>query len=163
MKNKGFTLIEIMVLTAIIGVLSGVIFFNASKSRSVAQDQARATDLVNIQNALSRYFVDKRSYPVDIYAPTGSLIPTYIGTVPRDPKTGISYAYVLIDTNGSPSSCESYHIGAIVENPGSGVTGQDTDTPNRNACTATVDFHGNAANCSGTSVVSGDPCFDLSP
>jgi prepilin-type N-terminal cleavage/methylation domain-containing protein len=62
-KNKGFTLVEIVVVVAIIGVLSSFIMANVSKSRAKGRDLQRMTDLKRLQVALRSYYLDKGFYP----------------------------------------------------------------------------------------------------
>ena len=68
-SQKGFTLIEILVVVLIISVLSGLVLgvVNSSGIRSKARDAQRKADLKQIQTALELYFADNRRYP-----PSGS-------------------------------------------------------------------------------------------
>ena len=160
--SAGFTIIEIVTIIAIISLLSSIIAFNASKSRSLARDGQRVADLTVIQNALNLYFADNKKYPPTI---TSSLA-TYLSKIPADPKDSSAYKYVGIDISSpaSPVSCESYHLGAVMENTSNSSLKQDRDVLNGSICTGSaVDFHGNATNCSGTVSVTSDPCFDLAP
>jgi len=59
----GFTLIEMMVVIAIIAILSGIIMANLSGAKGKARDSKRISDLGQIQMALSLYFDRCDSYP----------------------------------------------------------------------------------------------------
>ena len=166
-NSRGFTIIEIITIIAIISLLSSIIAVNASKSRSVARDGQRVSDLTTIQNALNLYFADNKKYPPTI---TTSLA-TYLPIIPKDPKTGSSYRYAGID-NSSPASlasCESYHLGAGMENKSNIALNQDKDSSISTACAgSTADFSGISKESTGvacfTSVlVADDQCFDLTP
>ncbi|MHB1316741.1 MAG: type II secretion system protein [Minisyncoccota bacterium] len=56
MTNKGFTLIELLVVIAIIGMLSSVVLGSLNRSRIKARDAVRASDMVQIRNALILYY-----------------------------------------------------------------------------------------------------------
>lgn len=156
----GFTLVELIIVLAIIGLIAGIIGVSATKSRSLARDTVRAADLSTIQNALNLYFADNKRYP----ATTAALTPTYLSQIPTDPLTGSSYVYAALDTNGVASTCDSYHLGAVTENAGFVGLSQDRDAPQGTACTgSSADFNGNAASCSGAGAASPDACFDLAP
>lgn len=162
LKNKvGFTIIELLVVLAVMGLLMGIVLANSLSARSLARDNQRVSDIGVIRNALGRYFVDYDSFPATL----SSLVPTYLRALPVDPRTNTSYIYAGITTLGSAASCELYHLGAVVENTGSVGLSQDSDVATvGTVCTGSAsDFHGNAAGCSGSSGVSPDPCFDATP
>jgi len=62
-KNKGFTLIELMVVISIIGLLSSVILSSVSKARDKAQNSATVQGINQYLSVLDRYFLDKGYYP----------------------------------------------------------------------------------------------------
>lgn len=120
-KNKGFTLIELIVSVTIIAVLTivGVISFSGTNKK--ARDSRRTADLENIRIALELYRQGTGStYPADDQLNT--LIPTYLKKMPQDPKGNI-YTYT--------SDGYDYSICANVEDIGS--TSEDIS-----ACTGEV-------------------------
>ena len=62
-SQQGFTLLEMMVVVAIIAVLAGVLIPNFSRARSQAQTSACVGNEKIIATALELYFTDKQSYP----------------------------------------------------------------------------------------------------
>lgn len=104
--NKGFTLIELMVTIAIIGILSGIGITSFTGARLKANDAKRRSDLVQLRNALEQYASDKGSYPstsgnwyssdpneiAGVPVKGGNwipgLAPTYIKSLPADPVGG---------------------------------------------------------------------------
>jgi len=72
--KKGFTLVELMVVIAIISLLTGIIVSNLTSSRAKARDAKRISDVGQIQLALELYFDRCKSYPV----------PEGVGVVPSD-------------------------------------------------------------------------------
>jgi len=88
-------MIELMVVMAIIGVMAATTMaINVSGNLAKGRDGKRKADLAAIQSALEIYRSDLGAYP----AGTGSLSPTYITTVPKDPKTGQAYTYTPAGT-----------------------------------------------------------------
>lgn len=66
MRNKGFTLIELMVVVAVIGVLSAVLVPQVSKMVEQARVSRTAGELTSIGNAMNVYLADVGSYPPSV-------------------------------------------------------------------------------------------------
>lgn len=62
-KQKGFTVIEMLVVVLIIGILASIVYFNASKARAIARDAERIKTLNDFSAALQLYYVDHKKYP----------------------------------------------------------------------------------------------------
>lgn len=83
-NKKGFTLVELMVVVAIIGILVviAVPIYNA------AQDNARLNacraNLRTINGAISMYYAESSGYPADVAA----LVPNYLQAEPTCPDGG---------------------------------------------------------------------------
>lgn len=99
-KIRGFTLVELLIVIAIIAILSALIMANFAASRAKARDAKRISDIAQLQLALEQYFSKNNIYP-DIDAFYGNaLAPTYISQLPKDPKTNLSTTYIYApDTN----------------------------------------------------------------
>ncbi len=99
-SQKGFTLIELMVVIAIIAVLmaGGVLaFVNAQKN---SRDARRVEDVRAISQALEQYRNTNGTYPT---ATTSINNSTYFasGTMPADPTATKAYTVALDTTNGT--------------------------------------------------------------
>lgn len=105
--ESGFTLIEIIVVLAIIGMLSGLAMTNFTTVIQKSRDGQRKADLRQIQSALEMYRADHGKYPTSVPNCSPSLkgdcssTRTYLETVPKDPSTKIYYFYKPV-TAGSP-------------------------------------------------------------
>jgi prepilin-type N-terminal cleavage/methylation domain-containing protein len=121
--NKGFTLIEMMVVISIVGLLAGAIGINAVESGQKSRDAKRQTDLRMVQTAIELYKNKYGRYPAGCrgagvwsgqqntnYAcPGGStqyiigIAPDFIPVLPVDKKLNTldsGYAY-MTNANGT--------------------------------------------------------------
>jgi type IV pilus assembly protein PilA len=60
---KAFTLIELLIVIAVIGILVAVILPNLIGMRARARDTKKKNDLVQVKNALRMYYNDYNTYP----------------------------------------------------------------------------------------------------
>jgi len=101
-NNKAFTLIEILVVIAIIGILIGLSLFGLTGARESSRDAKRKADLELIRGAIETYRSDCSTYPLALTSPlVGTTVPpsacsttnVYISALPVDPITDYSYRY----------------------------------------------------------------------
>lgn len=71
-KNKGFSLIELLVVISIIGVLTTVLVMNFVGSRERARDAQTIQNLNSLKNALRMYYNDNQSYPASLSSVVGT-------------------------------------------------------------------------------------------
>ncbi len=62
-KNKGFSLIELLVVISIIAIISAFAIPNFMGARDRAKDSAHIADMEAIKNSLRLYYNDHQSYP----------------------------------------------------------------------------------------------------
>lgn len=94
-NNKGFTLIELMVVIAIVAILTAVILSSIYGSRGKARDAKRISDIAQIQLALEQYFDRCQVYPSTLATTancTTVTLGSFISAIPTAPSPG-SYVY----------------------------------------------------------------------
>lgn len=121
--NRGFSLIELLVVITIIGILAGALTISFNKAREMARDSKRQADLKELQLALELYKSQHRVYPDpgcgssgwngpgpgDNYAACdeyiADLAPEFIEKLPIDPNQDDSndhgYLYYVSPTRDS--------------------------------------------------------------
>lgn len=87
--KKAFTLIELLIVIAIIGVIVSISFVSFSNVRQKARDTQRIADIKLLQKSLEDYYRNEGSYP-DSLTPGQSLVGSsshaiYIATIPQNP------------------------------------------------------------------------------
>ena len=135
-KDAGFTLIEIMVVIAIIGILATMIVPKIMGRPDEARATAAKQDVGTIVQALKLYRLDIGRYPTTdqglkalVEKPTSEPVPQnwkaggYLESLPKDPW-GNAYQYSNPGTN---SEIDVYSFGADGK---LGGTGLDTDIGN---------------------------------
>jgi general secretion pathway protein G len=96
-KKTGFTLMELLIVIAIIGILISISVASYASAQKKGRDARRHADLKAVQNAWEQYYADNSaSYPA-----TCAISTTYMPNgIPVDPKSGTTSVVY-------PSTCSS--------------------------------------------------------
>jgi len=96
-NKKGFTLVELLVVVAIIALLASVVLASINTARAKSRDAKRFEDMHNFQDALDLYFNANGSYPIANCIPDGW---DTLGWASLD--TGYSTCWTTLQTNLAP-------------------------------------------------------------
>ena len=83
MKRKGFTLVELLIVIAILGVLSATMMINVSGSTSGAKASAIASNIAECRRAAALYCYEKgdgEDANIETTTTAETVITTYVGT-----------------------------------------------------------------------------------
>lgn len=111
-RTKGFSLPELVVVIAIIGILSTIVIGATGASRARVRDDRRISALHEIQLGLALYYDVNKTYPVGegVSVLASSLVTGgYLPEIPKDPS-GTDYEYI-----GVSSPLKKYCLGAKLE------------------------------------------------
>ncbi len=106
-KDSGFTLIEILVVVAIIAFLASVLLVGLNQARIRARDAKRLADMSQLQKAMELYYSNKRGYPTITTAGVPSLTSSEIALLPTAPLPADGSCTSL--TNPSGVNANTYY------------------------------------------------------
>lgn len=110
--NKGFSLVELLVVITIIAILSVAAYSAVGGQTVKAKNSRRLQDISTIQSALEMYYVKNGEYP-DLLS---KLDKNYLSAMPKDPKTKADYKYWRGDGAGADGKGKTtYVLGATLE------------------------------------------------
>lgn len=115
-KNTAFTLVELIVVAAIIAILGTIWFVSFSESLPDARDTQRKSDIAKINSSLKLYKQNKGAYPFpgerfDISVWSSNVVAyqwkldntvslTTLNDIPLDPELGLPYMYSITKNRG---------------------------------------------------------------
>lgn len=160
MKNRAFTLIELLIVVAIIGLLIGISVAFLGDAKKSGTDVSKIRALSETRNALNVYFNDtlggNGTYPSGTELDLTILVTKkYINEI----NTNIKYQGMNV--SGTPCNlpalgCASYHL-AVSLKANNSILKTDSDTNTSGVINGTLD------NCVSGTASNPDLCYDVTP
>ena len=109
--KKGFTLLEVLIVIAIIGILVSIGVASFSSAQKKSRDSRRRSDMKAAQNAVEQYYADSvtASYPAAGCAIPASYLPEGL---PSDPKDSAPYTYTFTCATSTYCFCSNLESGS---------------------------------------------------
>ena len=93
MRRKGFTLIELIIVFALIGILVGLGLPQYKYATKRAREAVLKENLFQMRKLIDQYLVDKGKHPASLQALVDE---NYMRSIPIDPMTNSSETWVEI-------------------------------------------------------------------
>ena len=101
-KQRGFTLLELLVVISLIGLLVSIGAVSYTSAQKKSRDARRKGDLKALQNGFEQYFSANTAYPKD----DTEAVAAVIGGLPTDPKnTGTTVYTINYDATDGAAYC----------------------------------------------------------
>lgn len=124
MKHKGFTLVELILVMALLSILAIMLIGNFNAVLKKGRDAQRKNDLAQLQKALEIYYEDNKSYPTFTAIFNKKLCKNsscavgdtnYMVRTPNDPNSS-KYTYVYIPAPVENNKSTYYYLYSYIEN-----------------------------------------------
>ena len=98
-KGSGFTLIEMIIVFALIGILVGLGLPQYQSAAKRAREAVLKEDLFQFRKLIDQYFQDKGKYPASLQTLVDE---KYLRTIPVDPMTKSATTWVEVRETPAP-------------------------------------------------------------
>ncbi len=112
LSQKGFTIVELLIVIVVIGILAGLVFVQFNNMQARARDSERKADVRLIESKLAEYTADNNSYP------TTAQGLAVLSELPADALVdakSASYTYTALPVDCVEGECTGYEVTATLE------------------------------------------------
>lgn len=100
----GFTLIELIVVTTLIIVLSTMAMVSYQNSVIRAREAVLKEDLFRLRDAIDQYYADKNKWPATLQ---DLVTDGYVREIPKDPMTDSAESWQTVPAEADPSNASA--------------------------------------------------------
>lgn len=100
-SRRGFTLIELVIVIALVSILAGIGMYNNRNAVTRAKEGVLAEDLFRMRDAIDQYYADKGKYPANLEALVSE---QYLRAIPKDPFTESATTWQEIPAEPDPNN-----------------------------------------------------------
>jgi general secretion pathway protein G len=113
-RGKGFTLVELLVVMAILGILVAIAVPQLQKAPIRAKEATLREDLFTFRTCLDQYYADKGHYPDTLQT---LVTDKYIRKIPVDPftKSADTWQLVMEEPDSSDTASQSQDPPGIID------------------------------------------------
>lgn len=122
-KDKGFTLIEMIIVFALIGILVGLALPQYQSAVKKARESVLKETLFQLRKLIDQYYSDKSKYPASVQALVDE---NYLRKIPVDPITGKADTWLEVQEQPLADEIEPGQVFGIVD-VHSGAEGKGLD------------------------------------
>ena len=113
-RGKGFTLVELLVVMAILGILVAIAVPQLQKAPIRAKEATLREDLFTFRSCLDQYYADKGHYPDTLQT---LVTDKYIRKIPIDPftKSADTWQVIMEEPDSSDTASQSQDPPGIID------------------------------------------------
>ncbi len=100
-KQRGFTLVELLVVIAMITILAAMAVVQYRNSVQKTQEATLKTNLFRMRDAIDQYYADKGKYPSSLDALVSE---QYLRKIPNDPFTNSADSWQTVPAEPDPAN-----------------------------------------------------------
>jgi general secretion pathway protein G len=101
MKERGFTLVEVLIVLTLIVILAGISMPQYQNSVKRSREAVLKEDLFRMRDVMSQYYADKNKWPQSLQDLVSE---GYLREVPKDPFTNSTETWVTVAADPDPSN-----------------------------------------------------------
>jgi prepilin-type N-terminal cleavage/methylation domain-containing protein len=102
-RDRGFTLVELLVVITVLGVLAAVVVFRVGGITSTGKKSACELEIREVNTAIQAYRAQGNPYPTTLTAVGTALVPVWLEAMPG-PNTAVTNVGVYTYTAGPPTN-----------------------------------------------------------